>query len=414
MVVFYVLATVMALVAIAFVLWPLLRPSGRARVERQAANVSIYRDQFADLEADLARGTLSSDQHAEARAELERRMLEESRQDAAASSAAPARSRLRTATALALAVPLAAGLLYWHWGDPGAISLTTVATSDGHKSTEQIDQMVEQLAQRLQKQPDNAEGWFVLARSYYAMGKFAEASTAFAKVVALVPNDANVLADYADALAMSRGRNLSGPPEELIERALKIDPTQWKALAMAGTIAFERKDYVAAVGYWERLRATQPADSPLAKSIQGSIAEARELGKLGGEVASASPPEKAKPTAGTAEKAVSGTVRLSPALATKAAPNDTVFVFARPNDGSKMPLAVVRAQVKDLPLKFTLDDTRAMSPAAKISMHELVVVAARVARGGNVAAQSGDLEGPAQSVKVGSRDLILTIDQIVP
>lgn len=409
---FYILAAVMALVATAFVLLPLLRPSSARLVERQAANVAIFRDQFADLESDLARGTLSHDQYAEARTELERRLLDESKPEGTATSSV-ARPRHAAALVLVLAVPLAAGALYWRWGEPETIALTAIAPPGTEQSSEQINQMVEQLAKRLQKQPGNAEGWFVLARSYYAMGKFGEAAAAFEKVSALEPNDANVLADYADALAMSRGRDISGPPEALIERALKIDPTQWKALAMAGTAAFDRKDYAQAVSLWERLRAAQPPESALAKSIQSSIAEARQLGKLGPApvVAQAAAPV---PSPAAADKSVSGTVSLSPALAGKAAPTDTVFVFARPADGTRMPLAVLRAQVKDLPLKFTLDDSLAMSPAATLSSHAQVVVAARVARGGGAAAQSGDLEGPSQTVKVGSRGLSLTIDQVIP
>lgn len=428
MTVFYILATCMALVATALLLWPLLRPSSAKLVERRAANVSIFRDQLSDLDSDLARGTLSADQYAEARTELERRLLDESRQDESAVIGA-ARPRYAAALVLALALPLASAALYWRLGEPEAIALTAIPAPGTERSEEQVNHMVEQLAQRLQKQPDNTEGWFVLARSYYAMGKFAEAAAAFEKVAALEPNDANVMADYADALAMSQGRELSGQPEALIERALKIDPTQWKALAMAGTLAFDRKDYAQAVSLWERLRAAQPPDSPLAKSIQSSIAEARLLGKLGPSTAlagAAVPPATATPSpaskpvapptasAASSGKSVSGTVSLSQTLAGKAAPTDTVFVFARPADGSKMPLAILRAQVKDLPLTFTLDDSSAMSPAATLSSHEQVVVLARVSRGGGAAAQSGDLEGLSQPIKVGTRGLNLTIDRIIP
>ena len=174
---------------------------------------------------------------------------------------------------IALAVPLVAGLMYWKLGAPDAFSpmaTATTAPDASHQMTpEQLDGMVQQLAARLEKEPDNIEGWVILARTYYTMRKFPEAAAAYEKLTQLVPNEPDLLADYADALAMSQGRDLSGRPLELVQAALKIDPTHWKALAMAGTAAFDRKDYKGAVDYWERLRSSQPADSPIVQSIAG-------------------------------------------------------------------------------------------------------------------------------------------------
>ena len=204
----------------------------------------------------------------------------------------------------------------------------------------------------------------------------------------------------------------------MIDRALKLDPDNLKALSLAGTAAFDRKDYATAVKHWERVQQVAPADSIYRSQVQGSIAEARELGKMP-PAATAAPMAAANtapsPNSAAASSArVSGSVKLSPALAGKASPNDTVFVFARPADGSRMPLAILRKQVKDLPLQFTLDDSLSMSPAAKLSAHKTVMVGARISKSGDAMPQPGDFTGLTEPVAVGSSGLQVEIDQTVP
>ncbi len=415
MTVFVVIAVAMVAVAVAWILWPLLRPSAAHSVEHAAANVSIFKDQFADLDADLARGTISAGQHAESKSELERRLLDEVQAAAAADSKRTARHQHRwSAVIVALVAPVAAAALYWQIGAPETFSAQSAqSSSDDSLSREQIETMIAQVKQRLEKEPDNAEGWAILARTHYAMGDYPEAVAAYAKLTALLPNDADLLADYADALVMSQGRNFAGKPMELVQRALQIDPTQWKALAMAGSEAFDRKDYKLAIVYWQRLQDAAPSDSPVAKQLQGSIDEARSLAGLPASVR----PERTKKseTAGGGEgRSVGGIVTLSESLLSKVRPDDSVFVFARPADGSRMPVAVVRAKVSELPLRFTLDDSRSMGAGAKISSLSEVIVAARVSRSGNAIPASGDLEGASEKVKVGSQGIALTIDRTVP
>lgn len=429
---FLAIATVMVVIALAWLLWPLLRAGSRGSVQGHVANAAIYRDQFADLDADLARGTISESSHAEARAELERRLLDDGRMDAPASQKAPQRAGA-TAVVVALAVPVLAGLLYWQFGEPEAFSPLAKMNEASHQlSGAQVEEMVQQLADRLKKEPDNIEGWAILARTYYTMRRFPEAAAAYEKLSALVPNEPDLLADQADALAMSQGRNLSGRPMELVQQALKVDPNHWKALAMAGTDAFERKDYKAAVVYWERLRDTQPADSPVAKSIANSIAEARQLGGLppaaaGGVAAPAAstktPPAAAAPQAAAKAPSaplasdaaiVGGVVTLSESMKAKVAPTDTVVIFARAAEGSRMPLALTRMKASDLPARFALDDTMAMSPEMKLSSVPTVIVGARVSKSGNPMPTSGDLEGLSKPAKLGTKDLAVTIDRVLP
>jgi cytochrome c-type biogenesis protein CcmH len=257
----------------------------------------------------------------------------------------------------------------------------------------------------------------------------ADALPAFAKAVEQRGDDARLLADYADALAVQNNRNLEGEPSRLIERALKADPNHPKSLALAGTAAYNRKDYAGAVRHWEKLADVAPPDSPFRGQLLASIAEARQLGGLpptpGGAVAPTAPvaaapaASPAPPAATTAAPAATGNavlrgiVKLAPALAAQAKPEDTVFVFARPAEGSRMPLAILRKQVKDLPFEFVLDDRLAMTPAAKLSLHPKVVVDARVSKSGQAQASPGDLTGRTGVIANEASGLVVEINEVI-
>lgn len=405
---FLIIATLFAAAALGFVLPSLL---GRRRrmdaAANDATNVAIYRDQLRELEADLAVGTIGREQHDEARREIERRVLDETGSaPAAAPAPVPARGTVIT---IATALPLAAFLLYFTVGNPGA--LAPQSADGGHGVTrEQIEGMVQRLAARMQENPGDATGWVMLGRSYAVLERHAESAAAFAKAVKLSPPDAQLLADYADSLAMAQSRNLMGEPERLIGQALKLDPDNVKALALAGTVEFEKKNFKQAIAYWERIIAVSPPGSEIADSVRNSIAEAQSLAGT----PTAPPPVKAEAAAtAVAAAAVSGTVRLSPGLAAKAAPGDTVFIFARAAQGPRMPLAVIRKQVRDLPVTFTLDDTMAMTPTAKLSSQESIVVGARVSKSGQPVPQPGDLEGLSPPVKAGKSGIAVIIDREV-
>jgi len=423
--VFIAIAAALALVALAVVLPPLLRRGSRPALARAQSNLVLLQDQLAELESDLKSGTITAERYHQARAELEGRVLEEVRPEATAAAAPAAGRSPWLAAALALLIPVAAGLMYLQTGSPDALFVQSAAGDPhgdgGHQVTQQeIDAMLRKLDARLKENPGDLNGWITLARTNYALKRYPEAVGAFEKAVALDPKDADLLADYADALAMAQGRKLTGKPLELIQRALKIDPKQWKALAMAGTEAFDRRDYAAAVRYWETLQASLPADAEIAKSIAGSIAEARELGGMKGAppaAAKGAPVAKAEPAPaakGAAGAAVSGRVTLSPALAAKVKPGDTVYIFARAAQGSKMPAALITRPVKDLPLEFTLDDSQAMSPEFRISGLTEVVVGARISRAGSAMPQSGDLQGLSAPVKPGARGVAVVIDSTLP
>jgi cytochrome c-type biogenesis protein CcmH len=288
---------------------------------------------------------------------------------------------------------------------------------------EQVQAMVDQLAKRLQQTPGDGEGWAMLGRSYSYIRKFPEAVKAFEKAAELLPNDSRLFADYADALAMTQGRTLSGAPMKLVQRALSIDPKDVKALALAGSDAFDRHDYKAAVVYWDRAVKAGPPDAQFAQQLQAGLAEARQLaggGSASPAVAEASAQQPSALTAGPEGGAagsgptITGRVELAAGLAGKVAPTDTLFVFARATQGPRMPVALMRKQVKDLPLQFALDDSMAMMPAMKLSNFSQVVVGARVSKSGDAMPASGDLQGFSAPVKVGSSGVDVRIDQVVP
>jgi len=408
MTVFALIAVVMAAAAVAWVLLPLLRRrNADGGVERAASNLAVYRDQLAELDADLSSGTLSGAQYEQAKLEIERRVLDE-----AGGEGAPAprvsRNGRWIAALLAAAIPLCAASLYWLLGNPDALSPRgSVAAGEHQITAQQIEAMVAKLAARLEQNPDDANGWAILARSYATMQRFPEAIAAYAKAVALARDDATLLADYADLLATSAGRKLEGRPLELVMQALKLDPNQWKALALAGTAAFDRKDYKTAVAYWEKLLPQLPSDSEFGLSMKASIAEARQLAGIKSGDLPASPPP-------AAAASVRGTISLSPALAGRIKPTDTVFIFTRAAEGPRQPIAAIRRQVSELPVQFTLDDSQSMSAEMKLSSFREVVVGARISKSGSATPQSGDLQGISQKVKVGAADVVVVIDSVVP
>lgn len=410
MTIFWIVAMLLMAGALLFVLPPLLQRGAREQRGADTLTLAIYRDQHAELEADRNAGTLSEAQYTAAQGELQRRLLEDMAGGAALSRAA-AGSRV-PALVVALAAPLLAIGLYFTNGEPRALapgSAAPVAGNTHEVTPEQIRVMVERLALRLNQNPDDAQGWAMLGRSYNVLGRYQDATLAYAKAVERIPDNASLLADYADALAMARGRKLQGEPEAMIQRALIADPNHIKALALAGSAAFEKRDYPGALNYWERILKLAPPESDIARSIGGSIKEARGLAGA----PPVAPVTVAANPAQTASGGVSGVVQLAPELATKVAPDDTVFIYARAVDGPRMPLAVLRKKASELPLKFTLDDSMAMTPQARLSSVQHIVVGARVSKTASASPQAGDLQGQSVPIKNAERNVQIVIDKVI-
>jgi len=394
MTLFWSVCAALAALALALVLRPLLARGAVPGVSRREANITVYRDQRRELDADLAAGKLAPAEHEKARAELEARLLEDV--DAAAEAPRAPRGGWRAAVLVGIGLPVAALAVYLAVGSPGALS---PQADPGAVTAEQVDDMVARLAARLRERPDDVDGWKMLGRSYAVLGRFGEAVDAYAKAAAREPRDAALLADFADALAMARGQSLQGEPEQLVLRALEIDPQNLKALALAGTAAFERKAFAAAADYWQRMLPLVPPGSEDAQAIRDNVAQATQL--AGGQ-----PP--APQAAG-----LRGTVRISPQLKGRFDPEDTVFIYARAAEGPPMPLAVLRRRARELPAEFALDDSMAMAPGMTISAHPRVVVTARVSKSGGATPQPGDLQGASAAVASDARGIEVVIDTVV-
>jgi cytochrome c-type biogenesis protein CcmH len=286
---FWLICAVLILIALAFVLPPVMQRSDDADLksddERRQANIAVYRDQLSELEADLRNGIVSEEQYAQDREEIERRLLEDTpRVNKKKAVAAPVNAR-NTAYVLGLGIPVIAIIFYLKVGEPhrienpapvGTVAAST-ATAPQDRAQEQIEANVAKLAEKLQSNPNDVQGWTMLARSYSSMEKFSEAASAYAKATQLAPKDADLLAEYAFATAMANGKTLQGKPMEFINQALKIDPENAKALQLAGSAAFEAKDYKKAIDYWQRvLKKVQP-DSEVGQAITERINEAKTL-----------------------------------------------------------------------------------------------------------------------------------------
>lgn len=408
---FVAVAAALTLAVLALVLLPLLLKDRERQIgSSRALSIAVLRDQMSDLEDQRKEGLLDSALFVEEQAELERRALEDG---AASRSAAYSRTgrKLALAAVLGLAMPALVVGLYFKLGTPDALKPQAAAEAGSHALTpQQIQAMADKLAERLQTNPDDGEGWLMLGRSYGTLGRYAEAAAAFGRATMLLPPSANLLADYADVTAMAQGRRLSGEPEKIIARALSIDPRHVKSLALQGSAAFERGDFNAAIESWRTILTVVPPDSKVAQSIGNSIADAQR--RLGAPVTQAGAPMAAAPVVASGAS-VSGTVVLAPGLAGKLPAEGTLFVFARNVDGSRVPLAMARVDGAKLPYSFKLDDSMSMAPNVRLSSAKSVLIGARVSRSGEALAKPGDFEGFSAPVNVGTSGVVVTIGAVV-
>ncbi|MBI1175336.1 MAG: c-type cytochrome biogenesis protein CcmI [Sideroxydans sp.] len=417
---FWIICALLLVVALLFVVWPLWRHTVKNNeVIRDAANLDIFRDQSAEMEADLANGLLTEELYEQGKRELQARMLEEVKSPEG-SGAGQMRNPLKAlAVALLVLVPLSAIGLYMKLGN-----LNAFLPQDKHATAEGFGAVLspaalKELQDKLAAKPDDPQGWLLLARSLVEMERYGDAAKAYDKLTQLVPNEAQLWTDYADALAMSNGQSLVGEPTQLLAKALAIDPNNLKALALNGSAGMERGDYPTAIRDWEKLLQLMPnKNSDDAKMVAAGISQARTFltqiksGKAPMMAQAPAAPSQSKPAVPGKER-ITGTVALSAALKGEADPNDTVFILARAAEGPPMPLAVIRKQVRDLPYKFTLDDSMAMAPQMKLSNFDNVLVIARVSKSGNAMPQSGDLQGMSAPLKPGKTGLKISIDQEV-
>jgi cytochrome c-type biogenesis protein CcmH len=428
MTLFWVVAGIFIVSALLFILPTLLRNKGSdTGVERDSTNVSIYQDQISELDNDLRNDILNQEQYNQSKYELQQRMMLDMPEESSISVVKINSKRsIATPVVLILLIPVLAISLYLLLGNTKAflpqpaveqmelVDGALTSEDDGHQ---EISSMVDSLVKRLEKEPDDLEGWNMLGRTYAIMGRFNEARDIYAKLLAKSPDSPEALVNYADVYAMTQDGSLMGKPVELINKALSIDPKNPKALALAGTAKFEQGEFKQAAVYWEELLAIIPAESKLAQSVSGSIRQAKSLASNNQEnvlITKQQSPESDKNIAKKGSSpTISGVVNISPALSAKISPEDTLYIYARAKSGPKMPLAIVRLQAKDLPAKFTLKDGMGMNPNMKLTSFPEVIISARVTKSGKAVPANGDLQGFSEVVRIGDQNVNILIDRQV-
>jgi cytochrome c-type biogenesis protein CcmH len=401
---FWIITGLITLSAMAMLVLPLLRGQSITDVDRSHLNASIFKDRITELEA----SGMSGDALEQAKLELEKSLAQEL--DASVQPEAKPRARW-IAVAVAVFIPaLSLGGFWLSSADDRQMLEQAQAPGHDGQNMPSMEEMVEALRLRMENEPDNAEGWFMLARSYAVMEKYPEAAKAYGKLVELDGRKTpDYLADYAEALALSNNENLQGEPEKLLREALALDEKHAKSLWLMGMAVLHNGQKDDAIGYWQRLLAVLEPGSEDYKSIYVSL---EQLGGLPEDAvaptvaqapmmpmppATQAPSTLAAPSTESTDAANGPSIQvqasLSADLAENAAPEDTVFIYARAAQGPRMPLAVARKQVKDLPVTVTLDESMGMMAGMKLSSFPQVVVAARVSKSGQAITQPGDLLG---------------------
>ena len=368
MLLFWVIVIAIILATLALILPALLKPIQAVATDAKAEKNAIFRQQFEEIEQDRSNGVLDANQYDMAKSELERRMLDEI--GAIKVLSLNNKPDRLLAAALLILLPLISIIIYNKIGSPESITIpsivtnqmsevaTSQATAEHNAKAGDLEPLLNALKSKLEKNPGDGSGWALLARSYVELRRHAEAVPAYEKAVKMIPDDPQLLADYADALAVVNGHDLTGKPEELANQALKLDPHHTKSLLLAATAAFNRKDYNLAIKHWEQLQKDLPADSDVLPEVKASLNEVYILAGVKPPVLSENTKTQSlvKNQKVSVAEGISGVVTLSPALVSKLDPTATVFVFARATQGPPMPLAITRTTAKELPYKYHLDD----------------------------------------------------------
>ena len=393
---FVISALLLLILVLVLLLRPLFFPAKESATSRRQMNAAIYREELDKLEADRLAGAVDSHNYEQTHAEMRQRLFQDTDE---ADDLAVLGSPKKTIIGICLFVAILSAGFYFYLGDAAQIA---EKGAEKPMTQESVEKMVEEFAAKMDKEPDNLKGWAMLARSYRILGRNAEAANAYARAGAFVDSDPQLLADYADVLAANANGNFAGKPQQLINKALAQDPNNLLALWLSGTAAFNAQNYKAAVQCWEKLAKQLPAESDEARAIAASIAEARSKGGL----APASAPV-------ISNQGVSGQVEIAPELKSKIKAGDILMVIAR-KPGERMPVAVLKTPVTAFPINFVLNDALAMSPNALISQMPEVSVEVRISKTGMAMPEAGDLISLSQTIKVGTTNARLIIEQIRP
>jgi len=424
MLAFWAIVAVFVIVTLILLLPPLLKHREvKGVVARKDLTITVYQDQFDELENDLKNGTISEEQYKLAKIDLEKNLLEDmdkaQKLDDVVVTKTPVSNKI-VAAFIMICVPSISLSLYNIWGGgveaiaPESIPEEVRLAKQQHNQQESIESMIQQLTEKLDVDPTDGESWFMLARTYAFLKRFDESVAAYEKTLPLGGNQsAEVLSSYADAVAMASGRNLTEKAVSILEQAIQLDPNHVKSLWLLGTAAYQNQNFREALKHWEKLYTVMEPGSDDAIQISSSVNEIRSrLGMPPMDVSKIQTAPEANEEISDAR--IQGSVSLADDMTSKVSDSDTVFVFARAASGPRMPLAIIRKQVKDMPFDFTLDDSLAMNPSMKLSSVPEVIVSARISKTGDAMPQAGDLQGVSSILSVTNTDPVaLVIDTII-
>ncbi len=426
MLTFWIVTVLLLLLTLALLAPVLLGNRKLVDPDRDLQNIQIAHDRIAELERERDDGVMSPEEFEQAKREVESALLIDVDQREEGDGVRISGVGKGTFAALIVLLPLLSGLLYLQLGEPSLIDPQPGHSEGFDLSSEgSIEEMIRKLALRLQENPEDAEGWFLMGRTMMVLDQYRHAVTAFENTLDLVGEEPSLLLALADALAMAEGGTMAGQrTKELVERALELEPANVTALWMAGMVSEERGDYAAALRYWQRLLPLLRNEPEEAAQIEQWIERVRaklavsESAAAGAEDASSAPPLPSRAEDAVSDPTTAGVrvqVVVAAELAGQVAPSDTVYLLARPVDGSRVPLAAMRRRASELPLDAWLSDRDAIMGESKLSDHQQVIIVARVSRSGDATPQSGDLVGSSEAVAVGeAAGVEIVIDQLVP
>lgn len=428
MIAFMFLSLVLLIVVIWLIAPALLGKRSINQDDTDSQNAAIAKERLAELELALEQGDISQQAFEQTQAEIEKSLLQDVHDGELKVTITPKTER--NAFVIITAIPLMALALYWLWGSPDSINLAGQAqqqaasnphnsgndlapSADPKKHVGSVDEMAALLEKKLLEKPDNPNGWYTLGRTYMSLKQYDKAVVAFKRLRQLVGDDVTVLVTLADALTMASGGQIIGEPFELIKKALALKPDDPTALWLGGLGYEETGDAKTAVKLWKKLLPLIASEPRSVHQVQSLIAAAEK--KMGIEpTVVVGEPVKGAPQQAVSNASIQVTVKLDDAYKNKVSASDFVLVYARAANGPRMPLAIVRKQVKDLPMTFTLDDSMAMQPSMKLSNFEKVNIIARISKLGQAMPQSGDVQGQFGPVTVkDAKPVTVVIDRLV-
>ena len=413
MIIFWLVAVAMIILALALVIPPLLKHDSDEEINRGEQNISSAKDRLEEFQRDFDDGLITQSQLDQAKSELELTLYSDLQQEI--STDVPNKIDGRwISIVVTFLLPTFAGGIYLYLGTPSAITYKKQATANPHQTQNaqmpDTKEIIVALEARLKSTPDDVRGWYLLGRSYLATGKYQKSADAFLKVQNLVGENPDVMVQRADAMAMAQGGRMAGEPSKLINRALQLNPNQLQGLWLAGKAEEEQGAYATALMHWRKLLPQLSKDKAAEKEVSNLIA--RVEAKLSPGVVKTQVAASTRPPETSTNSNITVSVKVSPAMHSKINPQDTVFIFAKALKGPPLPLAVIRKQAKELPLTVTLDDSMAMQPAFRLSSVDSVKIGANVSKKGNAILQPGDLFGEISPVQVGDSTVELVIDQV--